>query len=258
MSTIEILSTIDGKKELIDRHRPLPETAVRSLREDFVVRYAHNTTALEGNTLTLRETQVVIESGVVIAGKPLREHLEVINVAEALRWVDDLVAAGRPLREDDIRALHSLLMDKLVDHPGSYRTERVFIRGAMHVPPNPLRVPELMAELADDLDSPAPDEHPVAHAARIHQRLVQIHPWTDGNGRTARMLCSVLSMRAGYPPPLYEATARQLYLEALGKADLGQPGDFIVLTARAIEIMEDRYLTILRPVGPPDGDRFPD
>jgi Fic family protein len=253
MGTSEILSTIDSKKEWIERHRPLPETAVQSLREDFVIRYAHNTTALEGNTLTLRETQVIIESGMVISGKPLREHLEVINVAEALRWVDDLVARGRSLCEDDIRALHSLLMDKLVDHPGAYRTERVFIRGAMHVPSNPLRVPELMAELASDLDSPARDEHPVAHAARIHHRLVQIHPWADGNGRTARMLSSVLAMRAGYPPPMYEATSRQLYLEALGKADLGRLDDFVTLTAQAIEIMEDRYLTILRPLGPADG-----
>ena len=245
MHVANVLETIDAKKERIDRHRPLPAASVQSLREDFAVRYAHNTTALEGNTLTLRETQVVIESGLVISGKPLREHLEVINVVDALRWVDDLVADGRPLTEDDVRTLHRLLMEKLADHPGSYRTERVFIVGAPHVPPNPQRVPSLMSEFAAALDRPPPGEHPVVHAARAHHRLVQIHPWTDGNGRTARMLCSVLSMRAGYPPPLYEATARQRYLEALSKADLGQLDDFVTVTAQAIEIMEDRYLTVL-------------
>jgi Fic family protein len=247
MTTTDILATIDAKKQRIDEQRPLPATSVKSLREDFAVRYAHNTTALEGNTLTLRETQVVIESGLVIAGKPLREHLEVINVVEALRWVDDLVAEGRPLTQDDVRALHALLMDKLVDHPGAYRTERVFIVGAMHIPPNPLKVPDLMKEFAAELNAPGPSEHPVAHAARLHHRLVQIHPWTDGNGRTARMLASVLAMRAGYPPPLYEATARQRYLDALTHADLGQLDEFIEVTAKAIELMEDRYLTILQP-----------
>jgi Fic family protein len=165
MSAAQILGIIDAKKERIDQHRPLPENAVRSLRDDFVVRYAHNTTALEGNTLTLRETQVVIESGLVISGKPLREHLEVVNVVDALRWVDDLVAADRPLVEDDLRTLHGLLMDKLVDHPGAYRTERVFTRGAMHVPPNPLRVPDLMANLTGELSAPAPGEHPMVHAS---------------------------------------------------------------------------------------------
>jgi Fic family protein len=247
MTTTEILATIDAKKQRTDDHRPLPAASVQSLREDFAVRYAHNTTALEGNTLTLRETQVVIESGLAIAGKPLREHLEVINVVEALRWIDDLVAHGRPLTEKDVRALHALLMQKLVDHPGAYRTERVFNVGAMHIPPNPLKVPNLMTELTAELNAPGPDEHAVVHAARIHHRLVQIHPWTDGNGRAARILTSVLAMRAGYPPPLYEATARQRYLEALSRADLGHLGEFVEVTARAIEVMEDRYLAILQP-----------
>jgi Fic family protein len=247
MSTVDVLAIVDAKKSRIDGHRPLPADSVKSLREDFAVRYAHNTTALEGNTLTLRETQVVIESGLVIAGKPLREHLEVVNVVDALRRVDDLVAETRPLTEGDIRDLHALLMQKLVDRPGAYRTERVFIVGAMHVPPDPLRVPDLMAELPGELDAPGTGEHPVAHAARMHYRLVQIHPWTDGNGRTARMLSSVLAMRAGYPPPLYEATERQRYLEALSRADLGDLGEFVEVTARAIEVMEDRYLALLQP-----------
>jgi Fic family protein len=247
MSTTDVLAIIDAKKSRIDRHRPLPPDSVRSLREDFAVRYAHNTTALEGNTLTLRETQVVIESGLVIAGKPLREHLEVVNVVDALRRVDDLVAEPRPLTEDDLRDLHALLMQKLVDDPGVYRTERVFIVGAMHVPPNPLKVPDLMAELAAELNEPGPGEHPVSHAARMHYRLVQIHPWSDGNGRTARMLSSVLAMRAGYPPPLYEATARQRYLEALSRADLGDLDEFVGVTAGAIEVMEDRYLALFQP-----------
>jgi Fic family protein len=209
---------------------------VQGVGKDFIVRYTHNTTALEGNTLTLQETQVVIESGLVIEGKPLREHLEVVNVVDALHHVDDLVADPRPLTEDDVRDLHALLMQKLVDRPGAYRTERVLIVGATHVPPNPRKVPDAMAELAACLNEPVPGEPHVAHAARVHHRLAQIHPWTDGNGRTARLLTSVLTMRAGYPPPLYEAKERYLYLEALSHADLGDLGELTEMTARAIEV----------------------
>lgn len=240
----DLLEALSAQKQVIAAARPLPAATLRSLMDDFLIRFAHETTALEGNTLTLHETQVVLEHGITIAGKTLREHLEVVNVRGAWELLLELVRARDPIGEDTLCQLHRLLMQGILsDEAGRYRTVPVFIRGSMHVPPNPARVPELMAAFMKQLAEHDPSDHPVRFAARAHIDLAAIHPFVDGNGRVCRLLVNVLLMRDGWPPALYTATHRAAYLKALEDAQFrGQAEAFVQITAEAVRFMMDRYL----------------
>ena len=245
MSPLDVLQRLDAKKAKLDHARPLPHASVQSLLQDFRVRYAHETTALEGNTLTLRETQVVLEHGITIAGKPLRDHLEVINANDALDWLTVALDSKEPVSERTILRFHSMLMKGILqDEAGLYRRAPVFIRGAAHVPPNWRKVPELMAEFESWLKK-ATDVHPIVLAARAHIRLSRIHPFTDGNGRTCRLLVNYILMQHGYPPALYTAGERVSYLNALREADEGNEEAFVKVTAAAAEWTLDRYLALV-------------
>lgn len=244
----EALRRVDAKKRVIDEARPLPAETLRSLRQAFMIRYAHETTAIEGNTLNLYETRVVLEEGVTIGGKSLREHLELKNMKAALEWVEATARGSEPITENTVLRLHEIIMQGiLADDAGRYRRCPVFVRGAWYVPPNWIRVPDLMADLSSWLSRGPGVEHPVVFAAKAHVELVRIHPFVDGNGRTARLLTSLLLMRRGYPPAMYTATRREEYFKALDKAHMtGDPADFAVITAAAVEHMEDEYLRAIR------------
>lgn len=248
MSVVEALRRVDAKKRRIDRARPLPEETLESLRRSFVIRYAYETTAIEGNTLDLHEARVVLEEGLTIGGKSLREHLELRNMKAAVEWVELAARGSEPLTEDTVRRLHGIVMQGiLVGSAGCYRRHPVFIRGAWHVPPNWIKVPDLMAEFSGWLSRGPGAEHPVVFAAKAHVELARVHPFVDGNGRTARLLTSLLLMRRGYPPAMYAAARREEYFKALDKAHTaGDIGDFVEVTAVAVEHMEDQYLRAIR------------
>jgi Fic family protein len=244
----DILAIVDEKKRQIDAARPLPSETLQSLKADFTVRYAHETTAIEGNTLDIYETRVVLEDGLTIGGKTVREHLEILNIRDALVWMEDLVQRKAPVTEDIIREMHRIVMKGiLAEDAGFYRRCPVYVSGARHVPPNWVKVPQLMAAFSAWLEQGHGNEHPVAFAARAHVELVKIHPFVDGNGRTARLLTSLLLLESGYPPAMYANSNRQDYIRALDHAHMsGDPSQFVIITAKAVEFMEDRYLNMIR------------
>lgn len=245
----EVLQRLDAKKSKLDSARPLPSASVQSLIEDFRLRYTHETTAIEGNMLTLRETQAVLEHGITVHGKPLRDHLEVINANEALNWLDKAVERKDPPSEKLIMEFHRILMKGILqEDAGYYRRVPVFIQGAKHIPPNWRKVPSLMEELETWLKET--NDHPVVLAARAHIRLARIHPFVDGNGRTCRLLVNYILIQHGYPPALYTSENRDQYMKALDDVEQGDEEPFIRITAEATEWTLDRYLIIVRDLEP--------
>lgn len=266
----DLLARLSAQQEEIARARPLPEPTLRSLLDDFLIRYAHETTAIEGNTLTLHETQVVLEHGITIGGKTLREHLEVVNIRGAWEWLQDAVRNRAAVAEETILHLHRLVTQGILGpEAGRYRTVPVYIRNSLHVPPNPVHVPERMAEFIGRFRERRADEHPVCHAALAHIELAGIHPFVDGNGRVARMLVNLLLLRDAYPPALYTMTNRAEYLRTLELAQFrGETEPFVRVTAEATRFMVERYVHAIEqtrqaeaqgvaPTPPRDQDRDP-
>lgn len=183
MNLDDVLQRLDVKKAKLDSARPLPSASVKSLIEDFRLRYTHGTTAIEGNTLTLRETQAVLEHGITVHGKPLRDHLEVVNANEALDSLDKAVESKEPPSEKLVMELHRILMKGILkEDAGYYRKVPVFIQGAKHIPPNWRKVPSLMEQFETWLKEAK--AHPIVLAAKAHIQLARIHPFVDGNGRS--------------------------------------------------------------------------
>lgn len=206
---------VDTLKTILDQHRPLDPAIVRNLREDLIVRWTYHSNAIEGNTLTLRETKVALE-GITIGGKSLREHLEAVNHRDAILLLEDLVQKTEPLTEWTIKCLHQLIIKGIDDdNAGRYRTINVRIAGASHLPPDQVRVPELMERFIAWYQEEAPSLHPVERAARVHSDFVKIHPFVDGNGRTSRLLMNMELMKAGYPAAVLPVEKRLAYYEAL-------------------------------------------
>lgn len=196
---------LSEKKAELDRYREtgegLPPALVKNLENWFRVELTYTSNAIEGNTLTRRETALVVEKGLTVGGKSLQEHLEANNHAYALDWIREL--AQRPdavPTENELLQLHSLILRGIDDnHAGCYRKVTVMISGSSVVLPNPFKVPELMEAFIQWLQSTT-DLHPVELAAEAHYRLVTIHPFIDGNGRTARLLMNLILIAHGYPP----------------------------------------------------------
>lgn len=237
---------IDKKTEL-DAYRPLDLNFVKSLEDWFRIELTYTSNAIEGNTLTRQETALVVEKGITIGGKSLVEHLEATNHAKALDWVKSL--AGDPnakVTERDIITIHDLVLKGIDDaNAGRYRSVPVRISGSRVVLPNPMKVPVLMEEFAQWLENP--ELHPVDLAAEAHYRLVTIHPFVDGNGRTARLLMNLLLLKNGYPPALIRTRDRLKYINSLEKAQLGQAkDDYQQIIYQAINRSFDIYLKALR------------
>jgi Fic family protein len=180
-----LLTQIDALKARLDRIRPLTADLVDNLREVYNIRLTYHSNAIEGNTLTQSETQIVIEKGITIGGKPLKDHLEAINHVEAIDFIRDLAMDERAITEWDIRQIHGLVC-KGERGAGAYRTVNVMAAGSNYRYPDAIMVPELMQGFGEWLYS-NPALHPVEIATEIHYRLVTIHPFQDGNGRTARL-----------------------------------------------------------------------
>jgi Fic family protein len=236
------------KKHTLDGFRELPAALVRNLEEWFRVELTFTSNAIEGNTLTRRETALVIEKGLTVSGKSLREHIEANNHAKALDFVERLIG-GNPaaVSAKDILCIHDIILKGLDDeNSGRYRTVPVRISGSPVILPNPRKVPDLMDVFHAWLTS-AHGLHPVAFAGEAHYRLVTIHPFTDGNGRTARLLMNLILMMQGYPPAIIRKQDRLAYISALEKAQLGgSRQDFDDLIAKAVDRSLDIYLKAAR------------
>lgn len=200
--------------------------ALRSLQSDklaraFEIEYTYESNKIEGNTLTLQETALVIEKGLTVGGKTLNEHLEAVNHAYAIDYIKDLAKEKQSITERDLLQIHSLIL-KGIDNSnaGQYRKVQVLISGAMHVPPQPYLVPKEMESLFIWYDENKDKLHPVVLAAEMHERLVTIHPFIDGNGRTARLLMNLILLQNGFPIAILkgDSESRLKYYNALETA----------------------------------------
>ena len=227
---------LDKLKHTLDSYRPLPPEMVANLHEDLVLRWTYNSNAIEGNTLTLKETKVALE-GIAVGGKTLREHFEATNHREAIYFVEELVKRHGPLTEWQIKAIHQLILKNIDDtHAGVYRKINVTISGADHVPPDAVHVDSEMHEFINWYQDKAGALHPVERAARVHAEFVGIHPFTDGNGRTSRLLMNLELMKDGYPAAVLPVEKRLAYYEALDAAHVKQDYEpFLLLIAEAVE-----------------------
>ncbi len=243
-----LLARLEQKKAQLDALRPLPAAAAHRLYEQLTIEWIYHSNAIEGNTLTLRETQLILETGLTIGGKSLREHFEVINHKEAIEYVTGLAAGDTPITAFHVRQIHKLVLARIDDaNAGQYRTLPVQIGGATHRPPDAWEVARLMNEWGEWLNGPARALHPVAHAAEAHHRLAAIHPFIDGNGRTARLVMNLLLIRAGYPPTIILRTNRQQYYRVLAQADAGDSGPLANFVGRAVERSLTLYLEACLP-----------
>ena len=226
---------LDALKARLDAQRPLPQAALRNLHDELVLRWTYHSNAIEGNTLTLMETKVVLE-GITVGGKLLREHFEAINHRDAILYVEEVVQRAEPLTEWQIRNLHRLVLKTIDDdNAGRYRTLNVTIAGARHVPPDMLQVPEQMAALLHWYETQAVHLHPVERAARLHVDFVKIHPFVDGNGRTARLLLNLELLKAGFPAIVLPVEKRLAYYLALDTAHVeGDMAPFLALVADCV------------------------
>ncbi|VAW56177.1 Fic domain protein, MA2133 type [hydrothermal vent metagenome] len=227
-----MFSKIDQLLSTLNKLRPLPAHTVKSLHEQLVLEWTYNSNAIEGNTLTLKETKVVLE-GITVGGKSLREHMEAINHKEAIDYVESLVKNNDPLNEYTIKSIHQLVLKNIdVDNAGIYRKENVLISGAEHTPPDYLLVSEKIDKLLDWHKNFA--GHPIERAAILHVDFVKTHPFIDGNGRTARLLMNLDLMKANLLPVVIKASERLTYYEALDKAHTQNDyQDFIKIIIKA-------------------------
>lgn len=226
------LNDLDLLKTRLDALRPLPQAALRNLHEELVLRWTYHSNAIEGNTLTLKETKVVLE-GITIGGKTMREHIEALNHRDAIAYVEDVISKTEPFSEWQIRNIHGLILKGIdAENAGKYRTVNVLIAGAVHTPPDYLRVPERMVEFMAWYQEKSGALHPVERAARVHADFVGIHPFVDGNGRTSRLLMNLELMKSGFPPVVITVEQRLRYYEALDLAHTrGDYESFIALIA---------------------------
>jgi len=238
---------IDNKLKLVDSYRPFKKTILNQLKEKLDVEWTYNSNAIEGNTLTMSETKVVLENGITIKGKPLKDHLETINHKEAIDFVEELVREDKPLTEFNIKSIHSLILNKIDSkNAGIYRIENVFISGAKHIPPNYLEVPQEMQKLIVSYNK-WNSLHPVIRACFLHGEFVKIHPFIDGNGRTARLLLNFELIKNGYPPIIIKNECRAEYYEALDKAHTTNDYSlFINIVMDLLNESLDQYLYLLK------------
>lgn len=209
-----LFAKVDAIKAQLDQCRPLTAGELRRLRDEFMVEYTYNSNAIEGNTLTLRETALVLE-GITIDKKPLKDHLEAVGHRDAFLYVQALVQDQAAFSEAVIKQIHTLvLMDRPEDR-GIYRQIPVRILGAFHEPPEPMVVPELMEKLFAEFDNKK--IHPLESAALFHLKFEGIHPFVDGNGRTGRLIMNLFLMQNGYPPINIKFTDRKAYYDCFDR-----------------------------------------
>lgn len=213
------MTTLATKHQRLAVLRPLSPESVASLAAAWDVRMVYESNSIEGNSLTLRETEIVLSKGVTVSGKPLKDHMEAVNLMQAWERVKGLAKPDASLTERDLLDLHRIVLTRVEDSfAGSYRTSTVRIAGANHIPPNPIKVPDLMTGLFAGLSTIA---DPIERAARLHHGIAHIHPFADGNGRTARLAMNFILLAAGYPPISISPKLRQDYYQALEAADSG-------------------------------------
>ena len=236
MQKMDSFQNLDRLKQKLDSYRPLPDEILSNLHEDLVLQWTYNSNAIEGNTLTLKETKVVLE-GITVGGKTMREHLEAINHREAIFYIEDLVQNKEPFSLRQIKQIHSLILKNIDDkNAGAWRSVNVTISGADHIPPEFLQVPHEMDHFITWYQTNEKTLHPVELAARVHSDFVKIHPFVDGNGRTGRLLMNLELMKQGFPAVVLPVSRRLEYYETLDNIHMkNQFNPFLKLICNLVE-----------------------
>jgi Fic family protein len=245
----KLYDRIREKKKKMDSLRPFNKFQLRTIKEQMNIEYIYNSTSIEGNTLTLNETRMVLQEGVTIGGKSLREHLDVTNQKEALAQIEEFIKKRkREIKVPDILILHKITLKGISDYwAGRYKTSQNRIIGSKLKTTPPYKVPDEMQNLIY-LINKNPDKYNIVDLAAVaHHELVRIHPFIDGNGRCARLLTNLLLMRAGYPPIIIKNKDRKKYFNALEKAHFGDLEPFVNFIAQAIDSALIMYLSALTP-----------
>lgn len=237
-----LLQKIDDKKQRLDRLRPLPKDALQHLLEDIRLRHTYNSDAIEGNTLTLQETKLVLEEGITIGGKPLKDHIEARNDAEAFDFITQFVQQKTSFSQETIQRIHEIVTKGLLIDAGKYRTGNVRITGSPISPPKYTKIIPLMDEYIHTIKRL--ETHPLKTATFIHHRLVWIHPFFDGNGRVARLVTNLFLMQQGYPPVILKREQRKTYYNVLHQADNGNLSPLAVFITKAMNESLQLYLSV--------------
>jgi Fic family protein len=255
----ELLNAIAAKRAQLDALRPLPAKALAQLEHYYDIELTYASNAIEGNTLSPVETTLVIEKGITVSGKPLKDHLEALDHYDAMRYVRELGRRRTPLTESDVRNLHRLAMQRSApEFAGRYADLPRYVRTetGRHSFPSPVEIPALMGDFAAWLAA-SPDTPEAAFTA--HLRLAGIHPFNDGNGRTARLLMNLILIRGGYPPVAVRPEDRLEYIRCLQQEQAGGGAeDFHALLYRRLAATLEEYLSALQEardsgIGPPPG-----
>ena len=241
----ELLTDIDMKKARLDMLRPLTSGEAQRLRDEFMVDFTYNSNAIEGNTLTLKETAMVLE-GMTIDKKPLKDHLEAVGLRDAFLYVEDIAQTKLKLRETEIKSIHSLILINRPEDKGVYRRIPVTILGAYTEPVQPYLIEPKITELLAENEKRKKTMHPIERIARFHLEFEGIHPFIDGNGRTGRLILNLELIRNGYPAINIKFTDRKRYYDAFddfyrdGNAD-----EMILLVGEYVRERLDKYLEIV-------------
>jgi Fic family protein len=250
----ELLTSIAVKKERLDAMRPVSREALLGLQKFYDVGLTYTSNAIEGNTLTLRETAELIEHGITVGGKPLRDHLEALDHYNAVLWMRELAAKTTAIDEATVRELHRRIVARSQPEiAGIYSTYPRRIAGSPVVFPNAVKIPRLMKECGEWL---AKAEPVPATSFDAHFRLVAIHPFADGNGRTARLLMNLLLLRGGYPPVAVRPEERKIYLDTLEHASMREDlKPFQIFMHQRLDDTLGEYLRALEEALPPEPSR---
>lgn len=241
-----ILDEIDGLKSKLDKFRQFDSFRIAQALE---LEYTFESNRIEGNTLTLRETDLVINEGLTISGKSMREHLEAINHVEAIAYIKQLMERNFPFNERELLSVHNLILRGIIpEDAGRYRRVQVMIKGSSHMPPQPFIVPKEMEDYFIWFEENKSKLHPIILAAEMHERLVTIHPFIDGNGRTSRLVMNLILLQNGYVIANIKGDyeSRMSYYQALETTQTsGNKEDFLMFVAQTEKDSLERYLEII-------------
>ncbi len=255
-----IRERIDAMLKHLSMIRPFNTSSMKKLREQFALELTYNSNAIEGNLLTLKETFFVINEGLTIKGKPMRDHLEAKDHFEALEYLYKFAEKERKqnFTEVTLRTLHQLVLRETESgEAGKYRTGNVMITGSSHTPPDAHEVPHKIREMFEWIRKQKNKMHIVELSAIVHHKIAGIHPFTDGNGRTARLVMNLLLLQEGYPMTVVLSNDRKKYYNALSKADRGDYSSFVRFIAQAVERSLNIYIKTLLPAKTESGKFYP-
>lgn len=240
------INLVDESQQEINKFRPLNKDILKQIKEYYKIGLTYTSNALEGNSLTETETKIVLEDGITIGGKPLRDHFEAIGGGEAYNSLYKL-CKEEIITEKDIKDLHQLFYYRIdKKHAGKYRKKPAIITGSEVELPSPTEIPDLMKKFCKEIPELKQKYHPIEYAALLHIKFVNIHPFVDGNGRTARLLMNLALLQAGYEITIIPPVVRNDYIDALKASNKGNNTPFINLISNMVYESQQDYLRIIR------------